>query len=111
MASRSVMDIPNVPVSQAFLDSPSFGTNVIVAAETGKQIKVLGVALVTKAATDVYFVSDGNKISSTMPLAPNGGFVLPFNPYGWFVTNEGEGLGVNVSAITQTGVMVNYIID
>lgn len=111
MASRSVMDTLSFPVKQTFLDSPSLGTNVIVAGEAGKQIKVLSVALVSKTANDVFFVSDGNKISSTMPLGANGGFVLPFNAYGWFVTNEGEGLGVNVSAITQTGVMISYIID
>jgi hypothetical protein len=105
------MDIPNVPVKQAFLDSPSFGTNVVIPAVSGKQIKVLSVALVSKAANDVYFLSGANKISATMPLGANGGFVLPFNAYGWFVTNEGEGLAVNVSAITQTGVMVSYIED
>ena len=111
MASRSVMDTPYTPVKNKYIDASSIGTTEVVAAVSGKSINVLSVAIVSKLSNDVKFLSAANQISSTMPLGANGGFVLPYNVYGWFNTAEGEALNINLSAATATGVMINYIED
>lgn len=109
MATRSVMDSPNFPVRSASLDTSSLGSNQVVAAIPGKSISVLTVALITTLANNVKFLSSASQISPTMPLAANGGFVLPYNPYGWFKTVEGEALNINLSSGTAIGVIVTYI--
>lgn len=111
MASRSVMDIPNYPVKSASLDASSLGSSQVVAATPGRSINVLSVALITTLANSVKFLSAASQISPTMPLANNGGFVLPYNPYGWFKTVEGEALNINLSVGTAIGVIVTYIED
>lgn len=109
MASRSVMDIPNIPVKTASVDASSLGSNEVVPAVSGKSINVLAVAVVSKLANDVKFLSAATQIGPTLPLGANGGFVLPHNPYGWFNTASGEALNLNLSVATATGVLVTYI--
>jgi hypothetical protein len=82
----------------------TLGDNTLVAAVTGKKIKVLAISAVVSAATNVYFTSGAagtvifggstNKIN----LAANSGLVLGFNPVGWFETAAGAALVVNLSA-------------
>lgn len=109
--SRSVMDTPNFPVKTASIDASSLGSSEVVAAVAGKGITVLAIALISKLANDVKFLSAATQIGPTMPLGANGGFVLPHNPYGWFTTNSGEALNINLSVATATGVLVTYIED
>lgn len=109
MTTRSVNDIPNKPVKYAFVNASSLGSNALVAAVSGKKIRVLSLATVTTLANVVSLLSAASGISSTMPLGANGGFVLPFNPYGWCETVAGEALNVNLSVATATGVTISYI--
>lgn len=111
MGTRSVMDIPNIPVKNKSLDTSSLGSNELVAAISGRSINVLSLAVVTTASNSIKFLSDATQIGATMPLGANGGFVLPYNPYGWFNTEEGEALNINLSVATATGVMITYIED
>jgi hypothetical protein len=70
----------------------------------GKKIRVLAMMIVAGAAGNIYFTSDAggtvifggstNKIN----LAANGGFVLPFNPVGWFETAADADLVMNASS-------------
>lgn len=109
MTTRSLNDIPNKPVKYAFVDTASLGSTELVAAVSGKKIRVLSVAIVTTLANAVKLLSAASAISSTMPLGANGGFVLPFNPYGWCETTVGVALNVNLSVATATGVTITYI--
>lgn len=109
MTTRSVNDIPNAPVKNAFLDTSSSGSNEVVAAVPGKSINVLSVSVITKVANDVKFLSGATQISATMPLATNGGYVLAHNPYGWFNTAVGEALNISSATASMLGVIVNYI--
>ena len=43
-----------------------------------------------------------------MALAANGGFVLPYNEAGWFVTEASAALNFTTSAAVATGVTVIY---
>jgi len=109
MAQRSVMDIPNIPVKNVSLDTSTLGSNQVVPAVTGKQINVLSLAVISKLSNDIKFLSGATQIGATMPLGANGGFVLPYNSYGWFNTEVGEALNINLSVATATGVMITYI--
>lgn len=109
MATRSVMDTPNIPVKNKSIDVSSMGSNEVLAAVTGRQINVLSLAIISKLSNDIKFLSAASQIGATMPLGANGGFVLPYNPYGWFNTAEGEALNINLSVATATGVMITYI--
>jgi hypothetical protein len=68
------------------------------------------VAAVTTLANSIKFQSNASDISATFPLGANGGLVMPFNEHGWFQTNVGEPLLINLSVGTATGIQINYII-
>lgn len=77
----------------------SSGTNTVVAAVSGKSIRVLAIEGIATAAVTVYFKdSNGNVLWSTaanpQALAANGGFVLPYSPIGWMQTDPGATLQV-----------------
>jgi hypothetical protein len=73
-------------------------------------IRVISVAIVSTLANNVKFQSAANDISATFPLGANGGLVMSFNEHGWFQTNVGEALNINLSVGTLTGIQINYII-
>jgi len=82
----------------ADIDVASAGDNTIVAAVTGKKIRVLQYALVVSAATTVIWKSGTTPITGDMPFAANGGISSPFSPSGLFETSAGEALVLNLSA-------------
>lgn len=95
----------------------SSGNNTIVSAVSGKKIRVLSCALVVSAATNIYFVdSAGSPIAvfgdstNKVNLAANGGFILPFNPVGWFETSTTNvNLNLNLSGANAVGGSITYI--
>lgn len=94
-------------VQYAFLTPTLSGGSTIVGAQAGQRIIVLQCCVITSAPNSVQFQSNGaTNISALMPLAANGGFVLPYSAVGWFQTNIGESLVINMSAGTSTGVQV-----
>lgn len=97
-------------VLSTFVNPSASGATQIIAAQTGQKIRVISVVVVTTLANNVKFTSAANDISATWPLGANGGLVMSFNEHGWFETNEGEALNVNLSAATATGVHINYMV-
>lgn len=97
----------NVNVAQSQTD------NAYVTAVSGKSIQVLALALLSGGtATNVTLNSKGSgagtAISPLFAAGANSPVVLPFNPAGWFQTNEGEALTVTTGAGAATGVVVTY---
>jgi hypothetical protein len=97
-------------IKNIFINSSSSGATQIIAAQNGMSIRVIDAALVSTLANTVKFQSNATDISASFPLGANGGLVLPFNEHGWFQTNVGEALNINLSVGTATGVSINYII-
>jgi hypothetical protein len=94
-----------------FVNPGSIGANLVKSAQsTSSRIRVLGIAMVSTLANNVKFQSATNDITATFPLGANGGLVLPFNEHGWFQTNFGEDLNVNLSVGTPTAIQIQYII-
>lgn len=87
--------------------------SVLVAARTGKKIRVLG-AVINHASTasDVTFNSKGSgagtAISPPLGTVTDGGFVIPIEPKGWFETNEGEALTVTTGVGSNTSLIVAF---
>lgn len=82
----------------ADIDVASAGDNTIVAAVTGKKIRVLQYALVVSAATTVIWKSGTTAITGDMSFAANGGISSSFSPSGLFETAAGEALVLYLSA-------------
>lgn len=86
----------------------------LIAAVTGKKIRVLAIVARTGATTTTATFNSkgsgaGTAISALFANAVNNGILLPFNPYGWFQTNSGEALTVTTGATgSATGIQVVY---
>ena len=91
-------------IKRAAIAAATSGNNTLLAAVTGKKIRVLSIAIVAGAAGNIYFESaaGGTVIfggsTNKICLAANGGFVLPHNPAGWFETAAAALLNMNASS-------------
>lgn len=92
----------------AFINPAVGGDTQIVAAATGRRIRVVSLLVVTTLANSVHLRSSATPILATLPLAANGGVALPLNEYGYCETAVGEALSVNMTVATATGVQVVY---
>jgi hypothetical protein len=72
------------------------GSNSIVAAVTGKSIRVLGYVMVADAAVTATWLQGVTAISGVMSLAANGGVAAPFSPVGHFQTAAGAALNLSL---------------
>lgn len=93
------------------IDAASSGDNTILAAVSSKKIRVLALALVAAGTTTVRFESGagGTALSGQMNLVANTGFVLPFNPVGWFETAATTLLNVELSAAVSVDGCLTYV--
>lgn len=89
----------------------SSGATTVVAAVAAKKIRVVAMQLVANGAVNVKWQSHvtPTDITGLAYLAQNGGYVLPFNPVGWFQTIAGEALDINLSASVAVGGSLTYI--
>lgn len=80
------------------------------------RIRVLSVYCLSPGASAVKFTSTGSigsitDISGLSVLPANGGFVLPYNPHGWFQTNVNEGLNLDVNtAGGAVGITITWML-
>lgn len=94
----------------ASVDVASSGDNTAVAAVTAKKIRVTSCALVAAGAVTVRFESgaSGTALTGQMSLAANGGFVLPYNPHGWFETAAGSLLNIELGGAVSVDGCLSY---
>ena len=100
----------NRTIVSTFVNASALGSTAVIAAVTGRSIRIVAAAIITTLANEVKFLSASTAISATWPLGANGGLVLPYNDHGWVQTAEGEALNINLSVATATGVHVEYIV-
>lgn len=95
-------------VQYAFANVSASGDTTIVAAQPNQRIIVLQCCVITAVANNIQFETQtaSAAISALFPLAQNGGFVLPFSELGWFMTNSGDGLLINLSAANQVAIQL-----
>ena len=98
----------------AAIAAANSGNNTLVAAVASKKIRVLSIMGIAAGAVSMYFTSGagGTVIfggsTNKIALASNGGFVLPFNPVGWFENSStNQALVLNLSsAVAFSGGLV-----
>ena len=114
-----IQEVASTLIKHAVI-SASSTDNTIVAAVTGKRIRVISVFLTASTVCTVafesstttpltgtmnFFAKDGGAISTG---TATGSLVLPANLLGWFQTDVGELLNLTVSAGTISG-SLSYI--
>ena len=87
------------------LTASSSGATTLVAAVTGKTIYVVACAMTSNGTVNVKWQSHVTPTdeSGLFYEIANTGYVLPFNPTGWFHTKSGEALDINLSASVAVG--------
>lgn len=97
--------------SFATIAASTSGASSLVGAVTAKQIRVLGLAVMANGTVNVKFQSHTTPTDETglFYLIANTGFVLPYNPLGWFQTVAGEQLDINLSGAVAVGGCLVYV--
>jgi len=97
-------------LKNAAISGATLGNNTLVAAATGKKIRVHSLFIVSAGATTVRFESGagGDALTGVMTFAAGMSMVLPFSELGWFETDQGELLNMELSAAIQVSGFVQY---
>ena len=96
-------------LKRAVIDVASNGDNTIVAAVTGKKIRVYQIVLVAANTVTVRFESgaSGTALTGQMSLTTNSGFASGWSPVGHFDTAEGALLNLELSgAVSVDGWLI-----
>jgi hypothetical protein len=108
--------LPEGAVLRAVVRCNTSGNNTLVAAVTGKKIKVLGLILVAAGDVDVRLESGagGTALTGVMSLSADGnGFVLPIAPpgYHWVETAAGALLNLELSDAVYVDGCIVYLVE
>lgn len=100
------------PTGILYADINLSTSGTLVTGVSGKKIVVLSVSLVAESAVNATFqTSTGSTdIGGPYYCAANGGIVLPFNAGGWFQTNVGDSLLLNLSGSVSVGGSISYVL-
>lgn len=95
----------------AVIDAATSGDNTLLAAVSAKKIRVLALFLVAAGTVNVRLESGagGTALTGQMNLVANTGFVLPFNPAGWFETAVNTLLNLELSAAISVDGALTYV--
>lgn len=99
-------------VQYAVVAAASAGDNTLVAAVTGKRIRVVGLVLVASGGANscrLESAASGTALTGVMDLIADGQLVLPFNPSGWCQTLVAELLNLELSAATSVAGVLAYV--
>jgi hypothetical protein len=99
-------------VQYAVVDYATSGDNTLVAAVTGKKIRVVALAISSVGALLVRLESgaSGTPLTGQMALAANGTLVWPYNPAGWCETAAAALLNLELSAATSVDGVLGYVL-
>lgn len=95
----------------AAIAASTSGNNTIVAAVSSKKIRVLAAQIIANGTVNAKWQSgaSGTDLTGLAYLVANAGYVLPFNPAGWFETASNTLLNLNLSGATAVGGSITYI--
>ena len=90
--------------------APTVADTDIVEAVEGKNILVTSLVLSPQFDVQVVFNSDpgGDSLSGVWDLMAGVSFVLPYNPVGWFMTELGQSLSLNLSSVVAIEGCLTY---
>lgn len=95
----------------AVIDGATSGNNTLVAAVSGKKIRIISLILIASGDVTVRFESgaNGTAMSGQMNVAEKGGLVLPFSPVGWGETASNTLLNLELSGAVSVDGMLVYV--
>lgn len=95
----------------ATIVASSSGATTLVSLVSSKKIRVLALYLTSNGTVNVKFQSHvtPTDLTGLAYLVANTGFVLPYNPVGWFQSISGEALDINLSGNIAVGGALAYI--
>lgn len=96
-------------IKRKVISASSNGDNTVIAAVTGKVLRVYQVCLMAAGTTTVRWESgaSGTALTGQIPLIVNAGYAPPFCPFGHFETAEAALLNLELSAgVAVTGWLV-----
>jgi len=95
------------------INNGSSGDQTLLAAQgAGVKIRVLAAFIVSAGTVNARFESgaSGTALTGQMNLVANSGFVLPFNPGGWFETGDNVLLNLELSAAVNVDGAFTYVL-
>lgn len=107
-SKRSFSDIISTTISPA-----SSGANTVLAAVTGRRIRILAISLSAASAVNAKFQSASGGTDITKLFYMTSGdlnVVLPYNPFGWFQTVAGELLCMDLSSGVSVAIQITYVL-
>jgi hypothetical protein len=114
VASRSTDILSVMPAeipTREIISGASTDNTVVTAAGAGNSIVVTSLFIVAADAVTVAFESSTTTpLTGTMSLAANSGFVLPYNPDGWFATDDNELLNMTLGGAVQVSGALTYVV-
>ena len=98
-------------VKRAAIAAAGAGNNTLVAAVTGKQIRVIGFSFVCAGAVTVRFEdgAGGTALTGQMEFAANGGIAPPEAQSGHFQTSSATLLNLELSGAVSVAGWLNYV--
>jgi hypothetical protein len=95
----------------AVISGSASGNNTLVAAVSGKKIRMLSLLLVASGTVNVKFQSGagGTDLTGLMNLVANTGFSLAYSPIGHFETASNTLLNMSLSAAVAVGGVLTYV--
>lgn len=101
-------------VKSAAVAESSSGVNAVIAAVTGKKIRVLAAHLSASGAVNAKWITDTAGTPADLSglayfAAAGAAYVLPYNPDGWFEGAAGKDLGLNLSGAVAVGGVITYM--
>lgn len=95
------------------ISAASSGDNTLIAAVAGTKMRVLSLVLSASGAVNARFQSAaaGDYLTGLFYMTTNSMIVLPHNPHGWFETDKGELLNLELSGAVAVGGCLTYIED
>jgi len=88
----------NANIHFAPINASASGDNTIVAAISGKRIRVVNYFMIAANAVNATWKSGSSaSLSGALPLVANVGGVCPEAVLGWLITTAGEALVLNLS--------------
>ena len=96
------------PVKSAIINESSMGDNPVIEAVPGLRLAVVQLRVLAAGAVNIKFRSGTTDIDGLAYLTTDSGYILNFSPVGWFTTNAGEALNLNLSAAVAVGGILGY---
>lgn len=100
----------NRPVKYAVINAAGAGNNTLVAAVTGKKIRVLAFAMVSGGIVTATFqtAAGGTALTGAIPMAANTQVTAPYSPDGHFETAASALLNLSLGGAVQVSGWLVY---